>query len=83
MKNIPLVFEVRCVPGKLNRLSQQHWVMISERKHQNGGGFVMTAYLTRKIKKDRKGRIPGFEKLNYIKHVAKNIGELSVKVMVA
>ena len=34
------------------------------------------------LKKDRKGKILGFEKLNYIKHGTKNIGVLPVKVMV-
>ena len=35
------------------------------------------------IKKDRKGNILGFEKLNYIKHPGKDIGELPIKVMVS
>lgn len=34
------------------------------------------------LKKDRRGRILGFEKLNYIKHPSKTASELPVKVMV-
>ena len=34
------------------------------------------------LKKDRKGRILGFEKLNYLKSTTKGVGQLPVNVMV-
>ena len=98
MKSLSSIFEVRCVLGKKIRMTQQHWMIISGRKHlemkgrekeveetlqkaelvrrsigdptvclyykkgikyyqvvvvkhHNGEGFVITAYLTDKIKK--------------------------------